>query len=413
MKTILTKTIFQIYDVLNGSHITKFAKECSIANEKIVPRDEEINAYLSKFKIKSSFDNLPITGRKYVIEHTQKVAIDKIKSWAFTGGSFGEPLRIPYSKYRNSIRTGTFKHFNELAGYSIGDSFALIRAKNKSSIIKYLRNETIIIPSNISEKNLNLILDVLQKRKVKVLMGYPTVMFEIAKYIDKNKISLPVKFLISTSEMLDQEKRNYVKKVFDCAFVDRYSNEEVGLIAQQKNFGGDYFVNRFGVYVELLDEHNHPVKTGETGRVVVSDFNNDLIPFLRYDTGDMAVAGDYHNSQLITIKKILGRTADIIFDVNGNPISSLALGPAIYKPLSNASLNTQFQLVQVTKDSYILKIKSKQDEVGKDVMSLIVDELRTKLGVHSNIDLEFVEDIPPLKSGKRPVYINLYKRKIV
>jgi phenylacetate-CoA ligase len=295
----------------------------------------------------------------------------------------------------------------------MGDSFALIRAKDKKKIRKFLRNETIIIPLNISEEKLEEILQLLKKKNITVLMGYPTVMFELALCMEKKNIKLPIKSLISTSEMLDDEKRIYVKKVFNCDFVDRYSNEEVGLIAQQEIFGEDYYVNKFGVLVEILDLSNNTVDSGEIGRVVVSDLNNDLIPLLRYDTGDLAIAGEYKNNQLITIKKVLGRTADVIFNVKNKPVSSLALGPAIYKPLSNASLNIQFQLLQLSKKGYSLKLRSTEKEISNNVRALIISELKEILGHDSSINFEYLSDIPPLESGKRPVYVNLFKRNVI
>jgi len=413
VKKYLTKLTFHIYNYLNSKKITNLSHRCLVCYTQTISRQDEINAYLNKFEIKKDFDELPIIGKKEIIEQCKKINFSKIYSWAYTGGSFGEPLRVPYSKYRNYIRTATFKYFNEKAGYLIGDSFALIRAKNKKTLIKFLRNETIIIPLNISEEKLEEMLQLIKRKNITVLMGYPTVMFELALYMKKKNVKLPIKSLISSSEMLDDEKRNFVKKVFNCDFVDRYSNEEVGLIAQQEIFGEDYYVNKFGVLVEILDLENNPVDSGEIGRVVVSDLNNDLIPLLRYDTGDFAIAGEYKNNQLITIKKVLGRTADVIFNVKNKPVSSLALGPAIYKPLSNASLNIQFQLLQLSEKGYSLKLRSTEKEISNGVRVSIMSELKEILGDDCSINFEYLSDIPPLESGKRPVYLNLFKRNVV
>ncbi|QSS98021.1 hypothetical protein [Psychroflexus sp. ALD_RP9] len=410
MRKVITKSIFHFYNYLNNRVISKLQNECEYVNKTLHNRDEEKKNCLNRFGIDKKFEDLPVIKKKAIINLSKKIDKSEIKSWAFTGGSFGEPLRVPYSKYRNSVRTATFKYFNERAGYKTGDSFALIRAKNKPKLIKYLRNETIIIPNDVSEKNIGAIISLIIKNKVTILMGYPTVMFDIAKYIESKKLKLPVIHLISTSEMLDQDKRIFIQKIFDCNFIDRYSNEEVGLIAQQEVFGGDYFVNRFGVYVEVLGKNDKPVESGEIGRVVVSDFNNDLIPFLRYDTGDIAIAGEYKNGQLLTLKQIIGRTADIIYNTSGKPVSSLALGPAIYKPLSNASLNTQFQFIQTNTNNYILKLKSKENQIKSEVIYKINILLKEILGDNANILIKFVDDILPLNSGKRPVYINEYKR---
>lgn len=413
VKKLLTKTLYHAFDVVNKGKLSHFYAEARKHNLATGSRIEELEQYLAKWGFNPAIEENPLMVKKDVIEATKAVDKDKIYSWAYTGGSFGEPLKMPYSKRRDLIRTGSFRHFNEIGGYSLGSSFAIIRAKEKGKLIKFLRNETIIIPADVSEDKLIRDIELMKDNKVQTLLGYPTVMYELAILLDKRpelKQGLHIRSLISTSEMLEDEKRDFVYKVFNCNFIDRYSNEEVGLIGQQTKFKEDYKVNRYGVYVEVLDPVTlKPVKTGEEGKVIVTDTNNDLVPIVRYDTGDLAIAGEYVNGHLSTIKKVIGRTSDKLSDTSGNPISSLALGPLIYKPLANASLNIQFQLIQQNASDYNLKLKINEQDFKGEVKDQILSNLQEKLGHAALIKIDFVNDIPPLPSGKRPVYLNLYK----
>lgn len=415
MKKLITKTLYTGFNLLNKGQLARYYAEARRQNNADTSRTEELQQYCKRWGFNTDFQANGLMVKKDVIELIKKVDPDKIYSWAYTGGSFGQPLKLPYSKTRDLIRTGTFRHFNEIGGYHLGTAFAIIRAKEKGKLIKFLRNETIIIPANVSEAKLEQDIQMMKDNGVQTLMGYPTVMYDFAILLDKKpelKKGLKVKSLISTSEMLEDEKRAFVHRVFNCNFIDRYSNEEVGLIGQQEKFMGDYKVNRYGVYVEVLDpETLKPVATGQEGKVVVTDTNNDLVPIIRYDTGDLAIAGEYRNGHLATIKKVIGRTTDKLTDTGGKPISSLALGPMIYKPLANASLNIQFQLVQEDAGKYDLKLKAVENEFPKAVQQEIYSGLLEKLGNDAQLKISFVDDIPPLPSGKRPVYLNLLTKK--
>ncbi len=415
MKNLLTKTLYHVFDLLNGRQLQHYYQEAEKHNSTTASRAAELQEYLTRWGFDPVIEQNPLMTKKDVIERSKALKKEDVYSWAYTGGSFGEPLKVPYSKKRDLIRTGTFRYFNEIGGYSLGTSFAIIRAKAKPALVKFLRNETIIIPTDVSETKLEQDIQSLKQNKVITLVGYPTVMYELAIMLSKRpelKKGLKIKSLISTSEMLEDEKREFTYNVFGCNFIDRYSNEEVGLIGQQRKFREDYYVNQYGVYVEVVNpETLQPVKTGEEGKVIVTDTNNDLIPIIRYDTGDIAIAGMYENGRLVTIKRVIGRTSDKLADTSGNPVSSLALGPMIYKPLANANLNIQFQLVQESPKNYTLKLKISEKEMPETVKAAILAGLLEKLGQNAEINLSFVSDIPPLPSGKRPVYLNLAKEK--
>lgn len=410
-RKLLTSTIFRCYDYLQKKAITKQYNIVKKQNESGHHWDNgEIEGFLKSYGLRIPIEENPLQTKTDIKKLTENLDPLNVTSWAYTGGSYGEPLRVPYSKKREIIRTATFRYFNEVGGYQLGDSFALIRAKNKSSFVKALRNETIIVPYNISIEKLEEIFKLLKAKKVSVLMGYPTVMYEMALFMSKNpeiKKGLQIKNLISVSEMLEENKRAFIKQIFNCNFVDRYSNEEVGLIAQQKEFAGPYFVNKYGVYVEVVDPLTlKPVKEGGEGKVVVTDLYNDLVPIVRYETGDLAIVDKYKNGKLFTLSKILGRETEKIYDTLENPVSSLSLGPSIYKPLSREGNLFQFQFAQTDKAKYELRLKNYGKNIAESVLNEILKGLKIKLGLDAEIDLKIVDDILPQPSGKRPVYKN-------
>lgn len=407
----LSKYLFSLYDLFSGGELNYYYRLAKVWNES--ESDMHINLLeelLNKWDFKPNIvENLPM-NKVDLKRWITNVDRSRVYSWAYTGGSYGEPLRIPISRSRALIRTATFRYFNERAGYNLGESFALVRAKNRSSILKFLRNETIIIPLDVSPFNIERICGVLADRNVKLLMGYPTVIYEIALFLGLNpgiRDTIHVENVITVSEMLDEEKRAIIRKMFGCNLVDRYSNEEVGLIAQQEQFKGQYYTNNFGIYVEVVDPETFtPVDEGQIGIVLVTDLFNDLIPIVRYDTGDFAVAGKYSNGRLNSITEIIGREVERIFDIYGKPVSSLSLGPAIYKPLAEEEQLFQYQFVQVSERDYDLRLKTGGKSLAKSTIVRIVKGLKERLGNDAIIGVREVKDIPPQPSGKRPIYRN-------
>lgn len=409
MRKLLTQLVFGSFDLLQRRGISKFYNQIKEADKTPKTRDELHAEYKRSWENKGVAFN-GVIEKQQIINFLDDSKPENVHSWAYTGGSYGQPLKLPYTKERALLRTATFKYYNEKGGYSLGDSFALIRAKNKSAFEKFLRNEFIIIPTDVSEESLSFVVKNLNKKSVKVLLGYPTVMYELAMYLDANpsiKLDKTLKHLISTSEMLDVEKRRVVKNVFNSTFVDRYANEEVGLIAQQEVFEGEYILNPFNVITEVLHPATlKPVAEGETGKVVVTDTANNLAPMYRYDTGDLAIAGKYINGELRTLQQIIGRESEKIFDAKGKPISSLALGPGIYKPLSNIPDLYQFQFAQTSQKSYELRLKTFAKELPEALCETILSNLKQQLGKEAFIKITKVDEIPPQPSGKRPVYKN-------
>ncbi len=414
LKSFTTKALYTLYNAAGGNKLGKLYKEVKEANTTHRPiSNEALTAYLTHWGFDPVIENNPLMVKNDVKEWLKKVDEKDIKSWAYTGGSYGEPLRVPYSKNRNLVRTATFRFYNEMGGYRLGDPFLLIRAKKRAAVMKYVRNETIFIPNDISENKMREFVATLKQNSVKLILGYPTVMYELALYLQKHpedKKGLKVTSLISASEPLEQPKREVIHNVMQCSFVDRYSNEEVGLIAQQEVFGQEYFVNKYGVYVEVVNaETNQPVKEGELGKVVVTDIYNELLPIVRYDTGDLAIAHQYRDGQLLSIRGVVGRVTEQIIATDGNPISPLMLGPYVYKPLSEAGKVFQYQFAQTGKANYELRLKAKDGELGDALISKMKNGLLSVLGEGAVLDIKLMDDIPPQPSGKRPVFKNEMK----
>ena len=407
----ITKGLYRFYDVLHGGKLNAYYQLIRDANENQTPfKKSDIESYLEEWGFDPDLENNPLMNKEDVVSWREKLDPSEIHLYAYTGGSYGEPLRVPYSKKRAMIRTATFRYSIEAGGYRLGEPFLMIRNNDKPGWKKFLRNETIFTPHDISEPVIGELCEQVRRRGIQFVIGLPTVIYEMALYLHKypeKKQGISLNAMMSISEPLERVKRELIRDVFECRFTDRYSNEETGLIAQQKEFGGDYIVNRFGVYVEIVDpETLKPVAEGESGKVVVTDITNDLVPVVRYDTGDIAIASQYQHGELYSLKEIVGRETEQIFTADGRPIASLTLSKFIYKPLANTAKVYPFQMAQTQKGEYELRLKANSESIPKGTVEEITGGLKSVLGNNASIRVRLVEDIKPQPSGKRPIFKN-------
>lgn len=406
MKRMFIVAVYKLYSWLNGGEIGRYFKEVKTVHDHSLPiKDSEVRKYLSDGGFGEELRLAPLMIKKDISTRLKAVDKNRIHCFAFTGGSYGEPFKVPYSKTRTLVRTASFKYFNEIAGYRLGDPFLLIAAKEKPVWKQVLRNEYRFVPKRLTEEKIRGIAQLLVAKRINVIIGFPSVVYELALFIDQHPIKHQVKAIIFTSEPIIEEKSVFIRKVFSCRVTDRYSNEEVGLIAQQREFGGTYFTNRYNVLVEILDEHLNPVKEGETGRVVVTDLKADILPIVRYDTGDLAVAHRYENGQLLELSSISGRVTEQIFTTDGHVIAPLALGPLIHMPLTKSGYYNQFQFAQLGRERYELRIKA-EEGLPEEIVMAIQQNLLTVLGADAQLICKFLKDIKPQSSGKRPIYKN-------
>lgn len=408
----LNKLLYQVYNIKSGGALKQIYSEVIRRNQSMLPYQmDEVASYLKHWGFNETLEKNPLMTKEDIIAWREKTKADKsAKTFSFTGGSTGQPLKIPLSKKRDLARKALLLFYNSLVGYGLGSKYLFIRVKNRPWFLRKLRNEFVFIPKNLSEEVIFSVIQTIQKKEIKFIFGHPSVIFEIASGLLKKNISAKtIKGIICTSEPLHFHQLEVIKTAFQCPVLDRYSNEEVGVIAHQRSTGGDLLVDRFGVFVEVLDPFTlQPVSTGQEGKVVVTDLNADLVPIIRYDTGDTAIVSEYRNGQLFSLKQVLGRQIERIFKPDGSPVSSLSLGPGIYKPFSNKGYTCYFQFAQTGKNDYELRIKENQEKIESAVIDKVLENITEILGSEAEVNVLFVENLKVRKSGKVPIYLNEY-----
>lgn len=325
-----------------------------------------------------------------------------------TSGSSGQPFECFHERKKVRHKLADLLYYNGLAGYEVGMCHMLVRATPKPKWKLWLQNEIWIDPTRRVEKLFAHMRARLLQSAVRVVIGYPSVMADLANYCQQMG-DAPHKFClrgyIATSEMLWGQQRDIIQDVFGCRVVSRYASEEFGVLGQSEEDLDRFNLNTRSVVVEVLDSDDQPVKPGALGRVVVTDLTMRQMPLIRYDLGDLAVAGEPADGGLgvTSITSLEGKSADTISDSGGTLVAPLAIVVA----LKEARDIRQFQFSQLADRNYELRISPETAKVEK----AILEKLSSILGEGAEIMIRNMAEIPSLRSGKRPVVVNDWKRR--
>ena len=318
-----------------------------------------------------------------------------------TSGSTGVPFTILQDKGKAERCTACSLFINGLGGYVLGDRQAFLRVwrvYKKSKIREIMENLFPVNTVQLDDAHMQEICAFLKKKRIRSMIGYASSLAALSDYIRDAGVdtsAFRVRSIIAISDLLSPAAREQLKQQFRCPVNSNYSNEENGILAIQQGEEAYYFDSSSYV-VELLDlESDAPAKEGEAGRIVLTDLHNYAFPMIRFDTGDTAVAvrkvDEKTGRTWLYFQELYGRRSDMIYDIHGIPVSPRAISANMH----GISGIRQWKFVQETKDTYCFYINADGTVDENAFLPFFKDLLGTR------VDVQYVEEIPVLASGKR------------
>jgi phenylacetate-CoA ligase len=237
------------------------------------------------------------------------------------------------------------------------------------------------------------------------LVTHPGNLYALAGWFSGHGVKLPLLHDIRTvSGRVAPEHRAACRAAFGRPLVDSYSTRELGYLALQCPRHERYHVQEEGVLLELLDDVGQPVPQGRPGRVVVTSLHNFAMPFVRYDTGDYAIAGAACDCGrgLAVLERIVGRGRNLMSMPDGTrrwpgcDLIHLDVVPGI----------RQHQFVQTALDRIELVLVADQPLSQADQESLAT-VVRACLGQGLEVAVVRVERLPYSADGRFDEFVNL------
>jgi len=337
-----------------------------------------------------------------------------------TGGTTGQPLLFGYDADSEYWRQAIKLRGYGWAGYQPGDRalhfwgaasppFSLSKARAKVALDRLLRRETYIPCAVMSESGLRHVADLLRRSPPKVLVCYTQAGAELARFVNRHRLrtwrSIPV---VCGAERLYPEDRAELERAFGPAVFETYGCREVMLMASECEAHEGLHVSMENVIVEIVvtepDGRQRPAHEGETGEVLITDLHNLGMPFIRYQIGDLAVAGSQSRCpcgrHLTRIARVEGRATDLLHDADGSVISGIGFH-VLFTGLAGAA--RQFQVVQHRDRSVTLRIVP-----GDGLNDVSLENIRrgcSELLKEVPVRIEMAPEIPLTKEGKRRTVI--------
>ena len=387
--------------------------------ERLLKHTINTTPYYSSRNISDNISDFPVI-RKTIIQDNFELFqssefIDKPNFKVSTSGSTGVPFFLFQNKGKRNRNHADIIYYYKEGHFSIGNrlyELEVWRGHNQKGKLKaWLQNAVQFDISRLTDERIEEFLNLLKsdKQTSKTMLGFATSYEMIAQYLERNNIflnDLGITSAIANSEYLNPYTKSILGKHLSTTVLSRYSSEEVGMIAQQTMDSPNSFViNHASYHLELLHlDKDEPVKPGEFGRIVVTDLFNYAMPIIRYDTGDIAKLGLDEN-ETMRFDQIEGRKMDVIFDSQGNLVSSFVVYTKFYKYYS---LLKQYQFIQQGEKEYEVKLNLQDDNFLFE--DDLVNDIKSDFGEDAKVIISYVDEIPPLSSGKRRKVVNNYKK---
>ena len=415
---LIRNKVFWIYDALKNSgeikkHYNDIKSKMKNSNSDFEKQLEALllhaNNTTSFYKnIKSKkINEYPIVTKRNFADNFNEFLSDEFANQELhkmsTSGSTGTPFTVYQNRNKRNRTLADIIYFNEICGQNLGDKYIFFRVwtdKNKKSAFERFKQNLVPIDIlRLDDESLENIRDLLKKdSSINSALAYGSTYEHLVNYLSNcgdTPEMFNIKLFVTSSEVLDYKVKRRIKDVIGCKIIDRYSNQENGIIAQTGDLSEEFLVNTASYYVELLKlDSDEEADEGELGRIVITDLYNYALPMIRYDTGDLAIhCGKSDNGQIVKFKSVQGRRVDTFYDTKGNRITAHAWSVHMWK----FDKLKQYQFIQEGQNSYVLKVSG-----GKGIYSEeeFVRTLCNVLGEDANIKIEFVDSIPVLSSGK-------------
>jgi phenylacetate-CoA ligase len=312
-----------------------------------------------------------------------------------TGGSTGRPLVYRMSR-EDFVLSQVIRHhaYSSAAGYRLGDRMVVLggssvlpsrRSRLKQRIIDCVRHEHSYSSFSLSERKFQEIREVLERPGACYMRGYPSSIYLFAcSLLDAGATLRRVpRAVFTTAEMLLPSHRDTIESALQTAVFDHYGLNDGGVSACECENHAGLHVDMVRSVLEVVDDSGKPVGPGVTGHVLATSLYNRAMPFVRYDTGDLAVLEEgecgcgRHTPRL---RSIVGRTGDCLVFRNGRIIA-----PPILTILFGKYPIRQYQVVQKAPDSLEINLAT-----SKGFTMAHEERIRKAFAAHlGQIDIRF------------------------
>ena len=253
------------------------------------------------------------------------------------------------------------------------------------------------------------IYDCIETFRPRYVLGYTSTLSSVADDLLRRNLLLsrPLSGVMTIAETLTPHRRQLIEQYFGGPIINRYGLREFKFwCAQNCSESPNMFhVNTELVVWEIVRQDGTPAPAGELGRVVLTNLHNYAMPFIRYDTGDLAVAGAQScvcGRGFPLVEQLEGRSTECVWTPSGKMINPVSLGQYLFVSHDYVDAIRQYQLV-VKRPNEMTLLVVPSGVLAEETSARLQRHMAELVGEEVTIEVEVVEEIPLEKSGKRPI----------
>lgn len=379
-------------------------------------RDLGARPVISPAQARDALQEVPVMRRAEIQSDSAPFLSDVGEVFAqdATGGSTGTPMVFAVDRETQVAREASLMWSDSLAGWRPGERIAMLWGSDRD-VAKSARSLRLALRNRVENRRWYNAFDMSEERmahyheqmsrfRPDLLVAYAGAAETYSRFLQRRGLSpdYPTRGLVSSAEILFPPVRALVEKVFCVKVFDRYGNRECGAIAAECPAHDGLHVNEADFVLEI----DSPNPFRESGPILITYLRNFVMPFIRYDTGDLGV---FHSGETCTcgrctlrLAPVMGRQSDTIRTATGNVVHGEFFTHVLY----GAPGIRRFQFVQERENLYRLRLVA-----DSDLTRGLEQEWRSKImevvGDGAELNFEYVDDIPLLPSGKRKFTVSL------
>lgn len=322
----------------------------------------------------SDLEKFPVLTRETIQQNYDRLLPEGVNPkkllYRTTGGSTGNPLVIFSDMNFISRDRANTLYYLKVAGYDpyhyksvrlYGDQIPEKLIKKNVYWYEARDGKQLVLSCyHITKENAGKYVAQLNTFSPAYIHARPSAIYTLARQMKDQHLALKVKIgaIFCDGEILYDTQRTLIEGVFGSRVYNVYGHTEgatVGISCPHSRLL--HFLPQIGI-LEVLDKHGAPIAREDgRGEMVVTGFNNDMFPLIRYKTRDMGIITNKHCScgrSYRMLKNIEGRVQDYVVNKEG---AVVPLAPAIfnYNDMDWTGID-QFKVVQKTPGKLVFNV---------------------------------------------------------
>jgi phenylacetate-CoA ligase len=365
---------------------------------------------------------LPVTDKLDIKRHPERYLSRALPASArlemFTGGSTRNPMRFFLQKHVTRSKEHAYiQDFRTRVGAAPGELVLALRGRTVPSaaapggsiwMVEPIRRQLVLSSDHLERRFMPAYAEALALHRPAYIEAFPSALYPLARWLAAHPLpefTRNVKGVMLYSENVYGFQLEKFREVFGCPIVSHYGHSERVLMAASTPDDDRYFFwPRYG-HFELLDAENRPVtQPGKLGFIVGTGFDNRVMPFVRYRTGDLGVLSESGHAKLAgfaACERIVGRLQEFVVCRDQRLVSITTLGVAHFPELA---LVDAIQYEQERPGEVTLKVVAEQP-IDARALARIARAVERKTQGGCDVQVAQVERIARTPRGKARMLI--------